>query len=234
MEEIKDPDHCNNGRLHYLPHHPVIRQDKETTKICVVYGASARTNGPSLNDCLHTGGVSASPFLLNATIDHHMKKIETTDLDFVSKFRRSIYVDDVATGAATVDEAYQFYKRANSHLAKASFNLRKFESNSSELRQRINENEHLNNKLDSRGHLPTDPNQNPIRKQVFGISWNPVADTVIFNIGEVSRLMNESCPTKRNIVSLATRFYDPLGVIVPTTVQATYRLGQTTRRRSAD
>ncbi len=40
---------------HYLPHHAVIRSDKTTTKLCIVYDASAKTNRPSLNDCLHKG-----------------------------------------------------------------------------------------------------------------------------------------------------------------------------------
>ena len=43
--------------LHYLPHHAIVRQDQETTKIHVVYDGSAKDKGEffSLNDCLHIG-----------------------------------------------------------------------------------------------------------------------------------------------------------------------------------
>ena len=41
---------------HYLPHHAIVRRDKSTIKVHVVYDASAKSaNGPCLNDCLLKG-----------------------------------------------------------------------------------------------------------------------------------------------------------------------------------
>ena len=55
IEQI-DTVNANPGQIHYLPHHPVIRLEKETTKVRAVFDASAKTNdNPSLNDCLHKG-----------------------------------------------------------------------------------------------------------------------------------------------------------------------------------
>ena len=54
VEVIADQDDTQT-KVHYLPHHGVIRRDKMTTKVRVVYDASAKSQGPSLNDYLHTG-----------------------------------------------------------------------------------------------------------------------------------------------------------------------------------
>lgn len=42
-------------QIHNLPHRYVVREGKSTTKLRIVYYASARENGPALNDCLHSG-----------------------------------------------------------------------------------------------------------------------------------------------------------------------------------
>ena len=45
------------GREFYIPHKPVVRATAESTKLRIVYDASARAfdGAPSLNDCLHAG-----------------------------------------------------------------------------------------------------------------------------------------------------------------------------------
>jgi len=41
--------------VHCLPHHAVIRKDKQTTKLRIVYDASPCSEGVSLNDNLFSG-----------------------------------------------------------------------------------------------------------------------------------------------------------------------------------
>ena len=51
MHEIAIP----GGEVHYLPHRPVVSEDKQTTKVRSVFDASCKVNGPSLNECLYSG-----------------------------------------------------------------------------------------------------------------------------------------------------------------------------------
>ena len=42
--------------MHYLPHQAVIKKDRETTQLCIVFDAASKTkNDLSLNDSLLTG-----------------------------------------------------------------------------------------------------------------------------------------------------------------------------------
>ena len=54
VEIVNDPG--NEGSVHYLPHRAVIRNEKETTKVRIVFDASSkRRSEPSLNECLYSG-----------------------------------------------------------------------------------------------------------------------------------------------------------------------------------
>ena len=141
-------------------------------------------------------GVSVNPFLVNATIDHHMKKLESTYPDFVSKFHRSVYVDDIVTGAADVEGAYKFI-----FTLYAPENQQKW--------ARITWSETIKWLVGDRAC---------INQEVFGVTWDITNDMLRFKITDVASLIKDSHPTKRNVISRATRFYDPLEVISPITV----------------
>ena len=84
-------------------------------------------------------GVSASPFLLNATISHHLEKYHNDHPELVNTLKRSIYVDDVTYGADQEDDAYKLYTMSKKVFADGGFNLRKFVTNSPTLCKRISE-----------------------------------------------------------------------------------------------
>ena len=83
-------------------------------------------------------GVTSSPFLLTTTLNEHIEKYENIDPQFVEKFKRSLHVDDLNSGGETIQECYNFYIKAKNRLQQASFNLRKFQSNSKNLEKLIN------------------------------------------------------------------------------------------------
>ena len=90
---------------HYIPHRVVIREDRETTKMRIVYDASAKKFGPSLNDCLEIGP-SLLPKLFNILIrfrsfrygitsDIRSAFLNITIKDSDRNHLRFLWVDDV-------------------------------------------------------------------------------------------------------------------------------------------
>ena len=49
------PDEESPPEVWYLPHFPVVRMDKTTTKVRIVFDCSAKTDGVSLNDVICAG-----------------------------------------------------------------------------------------------------------------------------------------------------------------------------------
>ena len=263
VEIVSDLTFSDGERVHYLLHHAVIRQDKQTTKLRVVYDASAKSTGPSLNECLHIGpkfnqrifeilvrfrlhvsafiadiekaflmisvdkrdrdalrflwvkdihkdppeiqvlrfthvtfGVASSPFLLNATVRNHIEQFQESNPVAVDKLLRSIYVDDVVSGTAEEGKSVQLYEEFRVMLAQGGFNLRKFVCSAS--------SEH-----ESRGEL----------QRVLGVAWDPVQDYMIMDLRNIVAEANLCNPTKRHIVSIASKIYDPIGIVSPVTVK---------------
>ena len=85
-------------------------------------------------------GVSSSPLLLNTTIQHHLKQVQT-EPTVVRKLTRSFYVNDIATRAKNEADTYQLYCVSKEILKTGGFNLRKFCSDSLPLQVQIDLNE---------------------------------------------------------------------------------------------
>ena len=275
--------------VHYLPHHAVIRTDKSTTKLRIVYDASARADGsPSLNECLHVGpkfnqklldilirfqahcvavtadiekaflvvsieendrdalrflwvhnvqenpprirplrftrvvfGVSSSPFLLNATIRHHLEQYRKSHPDLIQHLLDSFYVDDLTTGADSEEAAHSVYVKSKQILKEGGFNLRKFRSNSPSLQQKIDINEGaetdygLANESYADATLGTSQPTGPQETKILGVRWHPQNDHLIFSVSDIAKAARIVEPMKRNVVSIIGRIYDPLGFLGP-------------------
>ena len=75
--------------MHYLPRRVVKCKDKQTTRLKIVYDASARSNnGPSLNQILHAG-----PSLL-PLVNETMLPFRTKQVALVRRFGKTIFNGD--------------------------------------------------------------------------------------------------------------------------------------------
>ena len=63
------------------------------------------------------------------------------DLDFVEKVKNGFFVDDLASGAKTVGEAFELYLKTKGRMAEGGFIMRKWKSNSTQLMEKIQEAE---------------------------------------------------------------------------------------------
>ena len=65
-------------------------------------------------------GVSSSPFLLNATVQHHLNQYATSHSELVGLLSRSMYVDDVVSGAQDELQDEQLYMKSKEILKELS------------------------------------------------------------------------------------------------------------------
>ena len=301
VEKVEDSNEDSvPGTTHYLPHQAVVRKDATTTKVRVVYDASAKVKPkcPSLNDCVHTGpslatdilkvllgfrarrigivadiekaflniaideeqkdmmrflwiddinkdnpyvevyrfcrvifGMKCSPFLLNATLRHHITNYYYDDPGFAERILSELYVDDWSGGGESTDDAYTMYRQIKSCFAAGNFNLRKWATNSPVLMAQIQSDEevlksltteHLNNTGESSyakesiGGL--EEIETPKEHKVLGMNWDTDSDTFVLKLTKVVQFARNLEPTKRNVLKIAAKLFDPLGLISPVTV----------------
>ena len=263
--------------------------DKDTTKLRVVYDASVKGKGPSLNNCLHSGpplsplifnimvrfrmnkvavtadidkaflnisidpehrdylrflwvddpfsncptikpmrfarvvfGVTSSPFILNATIRYHVNQYAALDPEFVQEVLKSLYVDDYASGSSTVSFTVEPCKKIKSRLADGGFNMRKWESNSRDVLEKLQDDRQYQQPQPSSSQMTSVSEEDQGYDQsvfaqsresipkVLGQRWNNLSDELEFEFTKIVNAAETEIITKRIILSIATRFYDPV------------------------
>ena len=140
-------------------------------------------------------GLTSSPFILNATLKHHVTQYANVDPDFVNEVMRSLYVDDFASGSRDVKSALQLSTKVKNRLADGGFNMRKWTSNSQELmaelqknatfsksKQSINTDKSTATTLKATNGDQLIPESNP---RVLGQIWNTSTDQVKIDLTKI-------------------------------------------------
>ena len=278
IEEVTNTEQ-NSFRKHYSPHHPVIKEDKSTTSVRVVYDGSAKAHqgAVSLNQCMYAGpslikdlvsilmkfrmfnigivadirkaflqmslaeedrdvtrflwreqgkpsnplkvyrfcrvpfGMTASPFLLQATLIHHISKYKAKYPVTTSKLLESFYVDDLTTGCETTEEAKMFIFEATTILKEAGMTLTKWKSSHKEVQSFIRTS--IENPT-----LLNDDDDNTLK--ILGILWDLKDDTLSCSANNSLQQIQSIKPTKRNVLKCIAKVFDPMGHIAPYVISA--------------
>ena len=156
----------------------------------------------------------SSPFLLNATVKYHLEQFLDSNEATVKRLLRSTYVDDMISGANSDEEAFELYTQAKEMFRQGGFNLRKFLSNSRPQQIKIDSAEVLTD-----SNLATESTTAMQEVKVLGVTWKHCNDSLCFDLSELSDAADNLQPSKRSLVSLVGRIYDPLGFLAPITIK---------------
>ena len=143
-------------------------------------------------------GNKGSPFLLMATVKHHLSLMEPSPT--VSELEENLYMDDFLSGADSESDVKQMFSEAQSVMQQAGMTLTKWGSNSQSVHALL-------------GTEASDT----VPLGVLGMKWTQTGD--FFSFSGLSP-QKDICITKRVILSMIAQLFDPLGLLLPFTIKA--------------
>ena len=138
--------------------------------------------------------------MLTATLHHHLSSYDT---QVASDMKQNLYVDNIISGCDTEAQVVEYYKEARLIMDHAKFNLRSWASNSQTLQSLAKEE----------GTADTETTVN-----LLGLRWNTSTDTLAFPTKQFLPTTEEQPITKRLVLQILSRIYDPLGFLNPITI----------------
>ncbi|XP_065667931.1 uncharacterized protein LOC136088182 [Hydra vulgaris] len=204
----------NIGDVHYLPHRPVICEDKLTSKVRIVFDASACTSGPSLNECLFSRS-SLTTVLYSILLRFRAKRI--------------VIIADIEKAFLNIALAEKHRDLVRFLWYKDLFDLENYLKSADLSVYRLCRVYDLNASFDSvaEGLLFYNKAKSCLREGNFYLR------IFEFNSMEINSLIKEDNPTssditkvlvdnkpyKRSILRFIASFYDPLGLVNPIIVR---------------
>ncbi|UYV60317.1 hypothetical protein LAZ67_1000810, partial [Cordylochernes scorpioides] len=139
-------------------------------------------------------GITTSPYLLKATLSLHLDKAPEHLKITAEQLKSSFYVDNCLSSFQNVEETEKFVKESTELLSTACFNLRDWVSNVTDFSLMNQLNKEVN---------------------ILGITWNTDRDTLTIGLEDFELI---GPTTKRKVLSIASKIFDPLGVACPVTL----------------
>ena len=182
-------------------------------------------------------GLRPSPSILGATIAHHLRLYKQSEPEMAELLEKSLYVDNLITGEEDNESALAVYKKSKQIMSQGGFNLQKWSSNSRDLLKAIEDCEgqqskpHESNRSkegatkeddESYAKASTTPgdfeSKNEIVK-VLGLNWDTASDEFFFDPTDLYNYGNSLPATKRSVLKLTAKIFDPIGFLTPFTIE---------------
>lgn len=178
----------------------VAPEDRRFQRIWWRSNSEDELNSYELNTV--TYGTTSAPYLAIRCLNYLADQNDTQFPQASKLIKRDMYVDDVISGAETINDAIQMCKDITHVLSTGGFELRKWASNKSELLQSIDKGDHIQYHLQSFGDDSV---------KTLGLQWYSKTDHLGYQIKNYDSLK----VTKRSILSEISQIFDPLGLVSP-------------------
>ena len=142
---------------------------------------------------------------------------------------RNLYCDDFLCGASTAQEALSIYKEAKQIMASGGFNLRKWNSNDSNVLQEISkfENSKGLSLCDNVKVVEDDQTYSKYingtvkaddQLKVLGVGWDNNKDILQVDLSGIAAFAKGLPKTKRSVLKIAAKVFDPMGYLAVLTI----------------
>lgn len=162
--------------------------------------------------CLNTitYGTTPASYLATACLEKLAQEYEEKAPFAAQAIKSDLYMDDLLTGANTIEDAINLRENVINIMSSAGFILRKWISNDPALLTNMS-----NNKDDPMFILNIDGTA----VKTLGLYWDPRTDVYQYKISNRNN-SNDPAMSKRKVLSTIATIYDPLGLIGPVIVTA--------------